>query len=176
MSRSGYVDDFGDDDPLATGRYRQAVNRSMKGKRGQALLRDLLAALDAMPDKRLYRGNFATADGEYCALGALGVARGIRMDDIGDEDDCDPAQVAERFGIAKAMAAEVMHKNDECGVSERLYVEIEICGPMRRGWPDYGRHTRTITTDNPRSADQRWGRMRQWIASNIQPAKVRSTT
>jgi len=172
MSRSGYVDDCGDDDPLAMGRYRQAVKRSIEGKRGQGLLRDLLVALDAMPDKRLYRGNFATADGEYCALGTLGVARGIRMDDLGDEDDCDPAQVAERFGIAKAMAAEIMYENDECGVSKWLYVEIEICGPMRQGWPDWGRHTRTITADNPRSADQRWGRMRQWVASQIQAAKA----
>jgi hypothetical protein len=168
MSRSGYTDDY--DDQWGLIRWRGAVNSAIKGQRGQALLRDLLAALDAMPDKRLYQGNFATAEGEYCALGTLGVARGIRMDDLGDEDDCDTAQVAERFGIAKAMAAEIMYENDD-GVSEWLYVDIEICGPMRQNYPDWGRHTKTITTENPRCSAQRWGRMRKWVESQIQPAK-----
>lgn len=48
MSRSGYTDDYGDDDPLAHGRWRQAVKRSIEGKRGQALLRELLEALNVM--------------------------------------------------------------------------------------------------------------------------------
>ena len=41
MSRSGYCDDYGDDDPLALGRYRAQVNSAIRGKRGQALLRRL---------------------------------------------------------------------------------------------------------------------------------------
>ena len=46
MSRSGYTDD--NEDPLANGRWWQAVKRSLEGKRGQALLRELVEALDAM--------------------------------------------------------------------------------------------------------------------------------
>ena len=78
MSRSGYTDD--DYDPLALGRWRQAVKRSIEGKRGQALLRELLEALDSMEDKRLFSGNFATADGEFCTLGVLGAQRGTKME------------------------------------------------------------------------------------------------
>lgn len=51
MSRSGYCDDI--EDPLELGRWRAQVRSATRGKRGQKLLRDLLAALDAMPDKRL---------------------------------------------------------------------------------------------------------------------------
>lgn len=39
MSRSGYSDA---DDPLAHGRWRQAVKRSQDGRRGQAMLRELV--------------------------------------------------------------------------------------------------------------------------------------
>jgi len=114
MSRSGYIDD--NEDPLAHGRWRQAVKRALEGKRGQALLRELVAALDAMEDKRLYPGSFATPEGEFCTLGVLGAKRGVKMDDLGDEEDCEPAQVGQRFGIAPAMAAEIMYLNDEYAV------------------------------------------------------------
>lgn len=114
MSRSGYSDDFGDDDPLAMGRYRQAVQRALDGKRGQAFLRDLLETLDAMPDKRLYSGSFATAEGEFCILGAHAARKGVKVDDLGDaEDGCDTELVGQRFGIARTMAAEIMYENDE---------------------------------------------------------------
>lgn len=55
MSRSGYTDD--DDDPLATGRWRAQVRSAIRGKRGQAFLRELIAALDAMPEKALITEN-----------------------------------------------------------------------------------------------------------------------
>ena len=99
MSRSNYTDD--NDDPLSHGRWRQAVKRAIEGKRGQALLRDLLGALEAMEDKRLYAGSFATAAGEFCTLGVLGAKRGTKMDDLGDEDDCEPELVGQRFGIER---------------------------------------------------------------------------
>lgn len=51
MSRAGYCDDI--EDNLVHGRWRAQVRSATRGKRGQKLLRDLLAALDAMPEKRL---------------------------------------------------------------------------------------------------------------------------
>ena len=64
MSRSGYTDDYGVEDPLAMGRWRAAVNSAINGKRGQAALRETLAALDAMPAKALVGESLVTADGE----------------------------------------------------------------------------------------------------------------
>lgn len=165
MSRSGYTVD--NDDPLAHGRWRQAVKRSLQGKRGQVLLRELADALDAMPDKRLWPHAFATADGEFCALGVLGAKRGTRMDDLGDDGDCDPEQVGQRFGIAHAMAAEIMYLNDEYLVDEWKWVDVVICGPVRPHWPDYGRHDRTVRVHNDNHPAERWIAMRKWVADHV---------
>jgi hypothetical protein len=165
VSRSGYTDD--NDDPLAHGRWRQAVKRSLEGKRGQALLRELVEALDAMPDKRLYPGSFATAEGEFCTLGVLGAKRGTKMDDLGDEDYCDTDLVGQRFGIAPAMAAEIMYMNDEYAVDEWTWAAVEICGPMRPNWPDWGSHTKSVRVHNDNHPIERWHRMRAWAVKNL---------
>jgi len=85
------------------------VSAATKGKRGQVFFKDMLEALDAMPDKRLIAENLE-ANGEFCALGALGNSRGIDMTDIDPED---PEQVCEEFDIARALAKEVVYMNDE---------------------------------------------------------------
>ena len=169
MSRSGYTDD--NDDPLAHGRWRQAVKRALHGKRGQALLQELVQALDAMEDKRLYPGSFATAEGEFCTLGVLGAKRGTKMDDLGDEDDCDPAAVGQRFDIAPAMAAEIMYLNDEYAVSEWRYIDVVICGPMPpHHFRPYGHkmHEREVRVPNENHPSERWERMRAWAVENLQ--------
>ena len=169
MSRSGYTDDDGDD-PLAHGRWRAAVRSSLRGKRGQALLKELAEALDAMPDKRLYPGSFATAEGEFCTLGVLGAKRGTKMDDLGDEDDCDPGFVANRFGIAPAMAAEIMYMNDEYVVDVWKWVDVEICGPMPPyHFQPYGhkKHQRSVRVPNDNHPQERWQRMRDWVRENL---------
>lgn len=165
MSRSGYVEEV--EDPLAYGRWRAAVKSALHGKRGQALLRDLAQTLDAMEDKRLYPGSFATAEGEYCTLGVLGAKRGIKMDDLGDEYDCDTKRVGERFGIAPAMAAEIMWLNDEYLVEMVTWHEEDLCGPVRPNWPDFNRKTFSVLVKNPDHARERWLKMREWINENI---------
>lgn len=56
MSRSGYSEDY-DGDHWDLIRWRGAVASSIRGKRGQAFLREALAALDAMPEKKLITGD-----------------------------------------------------------------------------------------------------------------------
>jgi hypothetical protein len=170
MSRSGYTDD-NDDDPLAQGRWRQAVKRSIEGKRGQSLLRELSEALDAMADKHLYPGSFATADGEFCALGSLAVRRGTKVDDlIDDYGDCDAEQVGQRFGIAKAMAAEIMYLNDEYLVDDWKWIKVEICGPMPphhfQPW-GHKTHIREVRVHDDSSPEKRWIAMRRWVQEHI---------
>lgn len=165
MSRSGYIDD--NEDPLAHGRWRQAVKRALEGKRGQALLRELVDTLDEMDDKRLYPGSFATADGEFCALGALGAKRGTKMDDLGDEHYCDTETVGQRFGIAPAMAAEIMYMNDEYAVDCWKWITVEICGPVRPHYPDWGSHEREVRVHNDNHPRERWERMRAWAVGNL---------
>lgn len=165
MSRSGYTDDI--EDPLAYGRWRQAVNRALNGQRGQTALRELLEALDAMEDKRLYPGSFATPEGEFCTLGALGARRGTKMDDLGDSEDCDPQAVGARFGIATSMAAEIMYLNDEHLVETHSYVTVEICGPVRPHYPDWGSHFTSVLVHDEDHPRKRWVRMRAWVQDQI---------
>lgn len=168
MSRSGYYDDT--DDPLVIGRWRAQVASSTRGKRGQRLLRDMLAALDAMPEKRLvsgvlmvsseidernaqkwvdlfkdptaadrYREHYVATrpttfkEGDVCALGALGRARGLDMTGLDPEQ---PEGVAAAFDIAEPLAREIVYMNDEGG----------------------------YRTETP---EDRWKRMRKWVAARI---------
>lgn len=106
MSRSGYSDDC---DGWALIRWRGAVTSASRGKRGQSFFKELLAALDAMPVKRLIANELEEA-GEHCALGVLGSAKGMELSTIDPED---PHQVSEQFDIACALAKEVVYENDE---------------------------------------------------------------
>lgn len=108
MGRSGYDDDYDDSDyPLAL--YRGTVRSAFRGKRGRAFMRELLEALDAMPEKRLIVGELQH-EGAVCAIGSVGAKRGTRMDDLDVEA---PDQVAKRFGIAECMVREIEFNNDD---------------------------------------------------------------
>jgi len=107
MSRSGYSEDC--DDQWEFIRWRGAVNSAIKGKRGQAFLKEMLAAMDAMPEKRLVSSELEK-NGEVCAIGSVGVARGIDMSDIDPEAYW---EVADRFGINEKLAQEIVYQNDE---------------------------------------------------------------
>ena len=122
MSRSGYSDDY-----EYMELYRQAVRRAITGYRGQAFLRKLLAALDAMPVKRLIVNEIRNGAGDVCALGSLDAS----------VDEYDASSLAEHFGIARALAAEIVYENDE--------------GVM------VGRRIET--------PEERWTRMRAWVES-----------
>ena len=122
MSRSGYSDDC--DNPAL---YRQAVRRATTGYRGQAFLLRLRDALDAMPTKRLITDEIKDESGDVCALGAVDPNVG----------EYDAEYLAEHFGIAHALAAEIVYMNDE--------------------FPYKGDKT----------PEKRWTRMRAWVAKQI---------
>lgn len=148
MSRSGYSDDYGDDDPLVLGRWRAAVNSAIRGKRGQSFLKELAADLDAMPDKRLAadvwdvpeRGlPFAPLSEEVCALGVIARARGIDTSRHDPEDDAVAEIVADQLDIATALAREIIWVNDEA-----------------IAWPE-----RIMTQE------RRWQVVREWVRKQI---------
>lgn len=138
MSRSGYSDD-GD-----YAMWRGMVASATRGKRGQQFFRDLLSALDAMPEKRLIRDALEDG-GEVCAIGALGRAKGIDMSNM--DPEC-PEEVAPAFNIAECLAQEVVYMNDE--YFDFHYVEVD------------GRSKRTEYTP-----EERWQKMRKWAAEQI---------
>ncbi len=135
MSRSGYSDDCEN-----LNLYRGNVDRSLAGRRGQAFLAEMAAALDAMPDKKL-SAKVLARDGEACALGVVAIKRGL---DVSTIDETEPEDVAAAFGISRVMAAEIAYVNDECG------------GGYRNG--------KFADTDD--TSAQRWERVRKWVAEH----------
>jgi hypothetical protein len=136
MSRSGYCDDW-DGDDWQTALAMGAVASAMRGKRGQRFFRDLVAALDAMPAKRLIANDLIREDStgyeNVCALGALGKARGMDLKPLNPDD---PHRVGEAFDISTTLAREVVYENDEAA---------------------WGSET----------PEQRWSRVRNWAVSKI---------
>lgn len=138
MSRSDYSDDM--DDMWAHIRWRGRVASAIRGKRGQAFLREMLAALDAMPEKRLIDGDLEAA-GEVCAIGAVGRCRGVNMAEIDPEDYTEVAKV---FDIAAPLAREIVFENDEAGYYQetpenrwariRAWVAKQVAPPERSRW------------------------------------------
>jgi hypothetical protein len=137
MSRSGYSEDCEQWDMI---RWRGAVNSAIKGARGQAFLKEMLQALDALGEHKLIAEELEK-DGEVCGIGSVGRSRGIDMTNI---DPTDREGIAEVFGIAPALAAEVMWMNDEA-------------------WGSYNE-----------TPEHRFDRMRKWIEEQIvsPPASV----
>jgi hypothetical protein len=142
MSRSGYSDDY--DDLWAHIRWRGAVSSAIRGKRGQAILRELVVALDALPEKCLAADSLETADGEYCALGAIGKLRGMDMTHIDSEAR---EAVAQAFSVADALAAEIMFQNDEWITPSRFKLM---------------------------DGERRWAHMREWALKNIKHELVKA--
>lgn len=114
MSRSNYSEDYDEEFANALALYRSSVDQAINGKRGQAFLKELLAALEAMPDKRLISGDLQLDTG-VCAIGSVGLSRGIDMTKMDPEDD---RSVGKVFGIAPCMVREIVYENDE-GLSYR---------------------------------------------------------
>jgi hypothetical protein len=105
------------DDPLDWGRYQAALGSSLRGRRGQQLLRDLIAGLDALPEPELSAGALADREtGCVCALGVVGLQRGRSFDELAHEDftrGADPEDLAEQFDISPTLANEIVQTNDE---------------------------------------------------------------
>lgn len=172
MSRSGYSDDY-DYDPLASGRWKAALNSAMRGKRGQAFLREMLAALDALPRKRLVANVLQQArwdesgenlvpvkDGDVCAFGAVGRARGIEMParlDLDADDEIAVGDVQRLFGTVETLSREIMYQNDEGGYGRRVPLPNVRMGE----WDCFA------CMYLPETPEERFTRMRNWVAACI---------
>lgn len=107
----GYSDDYDGDETWPVALWRSAVNRSFRGKRGQAFLREMQDAMHSLGQRKLIARELEQ-DGAVCALGTVAKARGIDMSKLDPDDN---EQVAHKLGIAHAMAAEIAYVNDEWG-------------------------------------------------------------
>lgn len=159
MSRSGY-DDYNDDN-WSLIRWRGAVTSAIRGRRGQAFLRELADALDALPNHKLIAGA-AQSDGDYCALGAVAARRGLDLAALNAAmQDEDRDAVAQMLSIPGALAGEIMFEND--WIEGERYEFYEVVGPLRR----YEHRVRLRIVYDHTAPSRRWKRMRDWVAEQI---------
>ena len=92
------------------------------------MLREMLAAFDAMSVKELASESLVTNNGQFCALGALGNKRNLDMSEL---EPTEPDDVAHAFKVARALVCEVVYENDECGPHEETTVQRWI---RMRAW------------------------------------------
>ena len=111
MSRSGYMecDDF---DHWAALRWRGVIASATRGKRGQAMFKELLTALDAMPNKRLIKDDLITETGDSCAIGALLMHR--ETPEARNMHEYNEA-IAEELDVHMCIVQEVEWENDNGG-------------------------------------------------------------
>lgn len=95
-------------------RFLVATAQSFVMTSSQKFMRELADALDAMEHKRLIADHLER-DGEYCALGVVGRARGIQLGVI---DPSDIFAVAEALDILNLLALEIVSQNDDRGPPE----------------------------------------------------------
>ena len=127
MSRFGYDPEY--DTDYGSKEFQAAVwdrnyARSLRGRKGQAALRELRDALRALSPRRLIEGFCETTiddDGNevisgVCAIGAMYVARGLPVDNYMQSEDFsswDTADVGESMGMSNTMAFGIAYRNDE---------------------------------------------------------------
>lgn len=156
MSRHGYSDDC--EDYLAAGRWSAQVKSAIRGRRGQAFLKELAAAMDAMPVKELIAEQLIDEEGQCCTIGVVCKARGI---DVSKVDPEEPEQVGATVGIARQMAAEIEYENDE---NHSGWRQVPCDKPPESQWHPGWRWVRVEETPS-----ERWQRMRKWVESQIKP-------
>lgn len=175
MSRSSYSDDFGEDFPGQLELFRANVERSMRGKAGQARLRELREALLALPVKALHDGIFAEGTRErpvVCALGAWALqqvggdpAKAAPLAGPSPEEDEATAGALGAHGWPRLVVLDTIFKNDDT-----RYVYETFEGPPQR-WHTYDWPMRRGRRETPA---ERYTRVLAWVESQIvEPAQRR---
>jgi len=153
MSRHGYIDY--DDGDISPGLWAGILASATRGKRGQKFFVELLAALDAMPVKELHAHVFDDPnEGKVCALGALARVKGVDTTKFDPDDDYAASVLARKFDVADCLTREAIYANDE-GFRQR-FIRLDH-------HRDHGVHWAYVL-ERP---DERWQRMRDWVASRI---------
>ena len=122
------------------------LERSLKGRKGQAALRELEAALLALPDKRLIANQTVDDGGSVCAIAALAQHRGYKGDlSLPKEPDYDKddfeywdeyeyqeaveaamLKIAADLGVPRMVASAIIYENDDTYIStpEQRYTKM----------------------------------------------------
>lgn len=148
--------------------WQANCRRSLQGKKGQAALRELEAALLALPDKRLIEGEMIDKDGDVCAIGALAKHKGrdlLAEPHVGDPDefggDGEMEEIGVELGMPRLVAWKVVCKND---IEIRGHYQT-LPGPYR--WPQEFPQAYV-----PVTPETRYQKMLAWVRQQITSGTV----
>jgi hypothetical protein len=167
--RISYSDE--EETPGQFGLWQANCRRSLKGRKGQAALRRLEAALLAMPEKALRSGKLVANDGSVCAIGALARAEGKLPEpepiygDFEDDDVDDTAEWAtDHLDMPNLVAWKVVEQNDiQC---DTKWVRLE--GPVRTAWEHDHKWPHGLYEIVPVPPEERYERVLAWVQAQLQ--------
>lgn len=135
--------------------------RSMRGKAGQRELRELEAALLALPEKRLIDGALVDDEGGVCAIACYAKHKGVDLSNFDPEDESDEAGIA--GGMPRLVAWQVVAFNDlHCDT----VWEVAL-GPIQRG---HGQYKGGIPHVRPMTPEERYEKVLAWVRRELRPA------
>lgn len=108
MSRISYSDE--EDYPGQFELWQANCLRSLRGKVGQRELRELHAALLALPDKRLICCELVDEDGAVCAIGVYAKHKGLDLQRFDPDEETD--EVGVEAGMPRLAAWKIVEMND----------------------------------------------------------------
>lgn len=134
--------------------------RSIAGKVGQRELRELEAALLAMPEKRLIHGELTDDDGGVCAIACYARHKGLDLSKFDPEDESDEVGIA--AGMPRLVAWQVVALND---ITLDTVWEVAH-GPVQRG---HGVYKGGIPLVRDMTPEERYTAVLKWVRARLKP-------
>lgn len=156
--RISYSDD--EDYPGQFNLWQANCRRSLQGKVGQTELRELEAALLALPEKRLIHGALTNDEGDVCAIGAYARHKGVDLSKFDPEYESDDVGIA--AGMPRLVAWSVVALNDLQIDGYYRYAE----GPSLEPYRSYSEH-RGVWTYFEYTPEERYEKVLAWVRGKL---------
>ncbi len=154
--RLNYSDE--EDYPGQYALWQANCRRSLRGRAGQRELRELEAALLALPEKRLIRNALTDDDGGVCAIACYAKHKGFDVSKFDPEYESDEVGIA--AGMPDLVAWKVVALNDiEC---DDVW-EVAL-GPVQ---PGYGVYRGGIPLVREMEPEERYEKVLMWVRAQI---------
>lgn len=150
-------DDYDQNFPNEGDLWNANLIRHMRGRAGQAVLRELREALLSLPEKRLINGRLADESGCVCTVGALAAHRGVSLKELADRIKVDyEGYPFDEWDAEEATLNEGLRIGLKTGMVVRLAsINDDTWGPGIHETPE-----------------QRYERVLKWVESKIIPELV----
>lgn len=132
--------------------------RSMRGRAGQRELKELEAALLALPEKRLIKDALTDDQGGVCAIACYAQHKGIDLSTFDPEDESDQVGIA--AGMPRLVAWQVVALND---ITLDTVWEVAD-GPIQRG---HGVYHGGIPLVRDMTPEERYEHVLTWVRERV---------